>query len=200
MNVYDILERVIRGLPFTGDRATAANPSTVFFKDAFAALVAERTRIEAGLLQVASLTLTDAQIKALPSTTYELIAAPGEGQIIVPVAGFVEVNTVGAYTISGSPSLTFGWGSQMKQALSIVDTAFPLRNATRSFVNLGPVVSAPTLGDWAGYVIATPYTSDLRNLALNIADWELGPDPYTDGNPQNSLRATVWYRVVNALL
>ena len=62
---------------------------------------------ESGLLLSKTVTLTNAQIKALPTTKVEIVAAPGAGKQIVLLGGLLKVDTTaGAYTnVDGTNSI-----------------------------------------------------------------------------------------------
>lgn len=64
-------------------------------------------------VQVATLTLADADILALPTTPLEIIPAPGAGKVLVPSSAFAWCDTTaGVYTnIDPLAQLGFGWDS-----------------------------------------------------------------------------------------
>jgi hypothetical protein len=73
-------------------------------------------------LSIATVTLTDAQIKALPTTPIQVVAAPGASKMIVVVSSMWALDaTHGAYTNLAGMSLALGYG------------AWPLPQATNSY-------------------------------------------------------------------
>lgn len=141
-------------------------------------------------LKSATVTLTDAQIKLLPTVAVQVVAAAGPGKVLFPVQWFMLVDfRGGAYTnrdaaISG-PNL--GWSNvEWAQVFSTPDS-----------VNI-----LTTIANRVG-----AYQSLFANAWDNISDWDntpltLGIDNgatgnLTGGNAANTLRITVFYLEVS---
>ena len=108
-------QRAADALDGLGDSPTAdeARAVTDDFEstDVMAALAAR------GGLSSAALTLTNAQILALPTTAREIVAAPGEGKLHVCVSAVMVLDaTNGAYSDFDLFSLFVNYGTTWKQA------------------------------------------------------------------------------------
>lgn len=144
-----------------------------------------------------SVTLTDAQIKALPTTPVEIVPAQGAGTLIAPLWGRVRLNTAaGGYTIVGNPL----W--------QLVHMASPFPIEASGFVNAlsantAGILSAP-IPDLSSFNAEEEYLSwglsgdeDAReNVGLGIADVYNGLSDYTGGNAANTMKVTVLYTVI----
>ena len=137
----------------------------------------------------ATVTLTDAQIKALPTTQVGIVAAPGAGKVLFPVQWLIVADTrAGAYTnldaaISG-PNL--GWPSEPAQLFSAAASAVILTtvaNKISAWENL-----ADSGGDNLGNLEDQP-------LVIGIGNGASGN--LTGGNAANSLQVTVFYLEVS---
>jgi hypothetical protein len=148
---------------------------------------------------VASVELTDAQIKALPSQPVEVVAAPGAGKVIMPIACFVKANcNAGAYLLDADSS----WMLVIDQSVKI---SCPLRvegllnNAGTQVGKFMFPQAYPGSGTFSGYV--ETYNEGLvaatENLPLYIIDSLGGVSDYTGGNAANTLKVTVYYVVVD---
>lgn len=147
--------------------------------------------------------LTDAQIKALPTTPFEILPTPGEGKMIKYVSGMMVLDTVaGAYTNVGATTasgyyLTYEGGADASNynMLSIFYQAGQLR-----FV---PNISTPFNKNPDGNLLDTfTLVSNVvnKNLTLSVynddgADNDAGD--FTGGHADNTLEVTVFYSIVN---
>lgn len=148
----------------------------------------------------ASVTLTDAQIKALPTTPVELVAAPGAGKILLILSAFMLLDTsAGAYTnvnaaATGGVDIGGAYGNFMQvldpaglvPALEGTDVlAFKLDTAV--YISGDQVynnVAAYTVGDY----VNTPIIIDLENSS---------DGNFTGGNAANTLKVTALYTIID---
>lgn len=151
-----------------------------------------------------SVTLTNAQIKALPTTPIVLAAAPPAGFLIQPLLATLFAKTAsGAYTnIDAAGSLNVAADIF---ALGYVpnDVAITTGSATRltdllggtgnKTVNLTPYVDTESMDGWGnvGVVGSTPAPT-----ALTIAIDNGGSGVLTGGNAANTLTVIVLYVVI----
>lgn len=147
-----------------------------------------------GILHQATVTLTDAQIKALPTTAITLVAAPGANKVILPVAVVAVVNTAaGAYTTNDATwTLTTGDATyaSLPVPMSNVLSGTTPRNVHFTLTDHG--IGG---GDYEGALIGTGIPS--ANAALKVIDDYLGASDYTDGHPTNTAKVSVAYLVLD---
>jgi len=140
-----------------------------------------------GLMRQATLSLTNAQIKAIHTTQINIIPNPGPGRIIVPTAAWFLLDTVAAvYAVAGSAALqlittTGGWAwfnltgfdAYLEQA-ALSTYIMPLnQSVSDSFVN---------------------FYADIAEQGIDV--WLTGANP-TLGNAANYLRVSVTYYIIN---
>jgi hypothetical protein len=141
--------------------------------------------------------LTDAQIKALPTTAIELVPAPGADKIIVPIAGFVILDTTaGLYVASGDASWQLLLGSQEFSGL-LQPTIFTTDAGILFFWFPLPFMGTGA-GPAAGYLVTSGETgAGVINQPVRIKDDYNGVADYTGGNAANSMTVTVLYTIVD---
>lgn len=131
---------------------------------------------------VASVTLTDAQIKALPTTPVQIMAAPGANKVInvINIFNYLDA-TAGAYgnITNAEPSTYYdGTGGNISFGGDL-----DMENPVKSFV----IQPLPGILD---------ITEDAINKGV-MYYLENGASNYTGGNAANTLKVTVYYTVVD---
>jgi hypothetical protein len=152
-----------------------------------------------GALLSASVTLTNAQILTLPTTAVEIVPAPGDNKIIVPVACTVVLDTTGGvYTAAAGSSMVLV--SDNGNYLSgVILTQSDLQNAHKYFYMLPVPFLQLASGDFANVIksLSGNQLSNFINSALLIKDDYDGVADYTGGNASNTLKVTVYYIVLD---
>ncbi len=156
-------------------------------------------------------TLTDAQIKALPTTPVTLIAAPGAGKLLVFHGALIKKSTAaGAYTNLSLPA------TQPLVAIYISNMSnptAPLGNSSASTPNLTlltALMAADTNGFWITpsaniyYSAGNAFIESSQNYATTDINTTLiikatnGAGNFTGGNAANTWVVTVFYSIINA--
>lgn len=146
-----------------------------------------------------TVTLTDAQIKTLP-TRVAIIPAPGAGKVLLPLSTALYFDWTANYTnIAGTAKLRLEYDSQ-------TDASCRLDQATWSAVtgllssSEDTVAFLPALVEGeAGGSNTGPWNlaADLVNQGLVIYLFNAGAGALTGGNAANTLKVTVLYTVVS---
>ena len=134
----------------------------------------------------ATVTLTDAQIKALPTTAIDVVPAQGANTVIAPVLVTVITNLVTAYTNRANSLLIVSYQKPSGTPISFAETL------STSI----PLVAATGLGFITPASFGTSQRTDIDNRALQIRADNLGAGDFTGGNASNAMKVTVLYTVV----
>lgn len=158
-------------------------------------------QLQAPVVLSRTVTLTDAEIKALPTTGIEVIPAPGAGKAIYLMGAFLQSDfTAGVYIDSGTGDESL----VLLAATNYLSNLFTswsgvLTSGTKqsSYINSGFV--EPGAGSFTGEVVnpLRVASSDIENAAVIIKDDFNGVPDYTGGNAANTLDVTVFYTIVN---
>jgi len=150
-----------------------------------------------GAVLSTSVTLTDAQIKANPSTAIEVVPAPGADKVILFMGGVALWSiSGGAYTGVDATSRYFlTYGDWLHEASTV---AKPPTNATNriDILTQGPYVLGQV--DWEDYLTSNPTSAGLFivNEPLKVY-MSNGSGDLGGGNAANTLKVTVYYVVVD---
>jgi hypothetical protein len=136
-----------------------------------------------------TVTLTNAQIKALPSTDVEIVPAPGTGKVIQYVSVRASIDaSAGDYTNVHADANFF--------LQYVGGTAFTLAAEDFWYHPGGPALSGYFQSDES--VGPGLYNlSDYENRAIATNANNSGQGDFTGGNAANSLTITVWYGVMD---
>ncbi len=157
--------------------------------------------------------LTNAQIKALPTTGIQVVAPQGAGMVANPIAVFYRFKfSGGAYTNINttyadlriqwqSPAYAYAAGyivNDNSTSPGLGDISSIFGNAQDRFV-----ATAPLAGADSGYVVTSGQsivvqTSGVSNQGLYVGMDNNGSGNLTGGNAANSLTVTILYAVVDA--
>jgi hypothetical protein len=145
--------------------------------------------------------LSDAEIKALPTTPIQLIPAPGAGKVIVPINAFVSITPwVANYTninanaqlYMADPAENFNITTVLKQSNGNgVGNTLAWGEASVGLINQKQIVSGVTLVSNSGWNLADGENQPLMLFAANG-----GSGNFTGGDPGNVLKVTVSYMIV----
>jgi hypothetical protein len=160
------------------------------------------------ILRWTSTTLTDAQIKALPTTPITLVSAPGSGKRIKVIGAALRVDsTAGAYTnidatYSAIAVYYLGDFSQWATAGVVDDSTATPSLARRTTLSGGTGIGSADLPPYVdiftqGWTVPNIVGSGVsENKALAIAADNDGTGNFTGGNAANTLRVDVTYLVL----
>lgn len=157
-----------------------------------------------GAILKSTTALTDAQIKALPTTPITLIAAPGASKITFPIAAFLRMHWVADYAnIDAGAIVQILSGTQNVMNQLLETAGSPVSGL---LAGGGPDGTSGWIGAQSRslavptafhYGISYLYDSDIANKPLNIAADNQGAGNFTGGNAGNVLTVTVLYTVID---
>lgn len=158
----------------------------------------------ASLIHQAMATLTDAQIKALPTTWPEIIAAPGIGKLVVltsailfhsggtDVGLFESIYTNGSLDFPSS-SLYLAYGADFQLATYLIDPAI-LRFLGRIAISIPAIDGLFTGG--GGVAAAQADSDNVLNQPIQLVCYNTAGN-FTGGHPNNRLHVSVAFVVLN---
>lgn len=146
-------------------------------------------------------TLTNAQIKALPTTGVELIPVPGDNRVLIPTyaLGRIITGSSGAYTLDPFASLSLLWlGGAYASTPTQIGSLFGTNDLDRIIKFFFPETFVPDSGNFQGYPNAGGHElSQVENKSIIIKDDWMGVADYTGGHVNNSLRVSIGYVIYN---
>jgi hypothetical protein len=174
----------INGVSFSG---TAAQLKTQLLSDIFT------NQSIAVIPYTKKVVLTDAQIKALPTTAIELVAAPGAGKLIKVISADAIIDTTaGGYVVDTNCRWQLFLGTQEITGLAQPELA--LATTPGIYFLPFPEFAAPGSGGDAGYLVTTSKSvTSMVNQPLKIKDDFNGVADYTGGNAANTVSVIVYY-------
>jgi len=160
-------------------------------------------------LRKATVTLTDAQIKALPTTGIELVQAPGDLKLINPISMVLHLAdwTADYSNIHASSIISAVLGSAGAVFLPIRELV--VSGVSSLLAGGGPdgtvafsmlkfnAIAGGTYSQTGFAALTGPYESDVVNQALSLTCNNQGSGNFTDGNAAQSLRVTTYYTIVD---
>lgn len=144
----------------------------------------------------ASVTLTDAQIKALPTTPVEIVAAPGAEKIMIGVGATLITNFTEVYTNLGATSLIQNLTASMTPIRAFTNV---LETTSRTVISIGSKSNSnETIGSYAStraysFAVNGPWQIYAENSGEAFEP--LGD--FTGGNAANTLTVSVLYAILN---
>lgn len=157
-----------------------------------------------GAISAATATLTNAQVLALPTTPVQVIAAPGSGLLLFPIAGVLSLTWVADYTnIDATAEIFVGWPNASHlsfEGLALSEAVASDVSGLLGFGEGGIGVAlfqqrAPGTGATFGAAgIDDPPVMVDQPISIFAINGALGN--FTGGNAGNSLSVTVFYATV----
>lgn len=147
---------------------------------------------------VATVTLTNDQIKALPTTPFELVAAPGAGKVLAFFGAVVVFDcTAGVYTNdNGYDARLYIVGYQLVSNSVFIPEINDSSNVR--YVQISPV-SVPDGNDPPLFNVNTVYNLiAMENAPLQLGCLNFDPaQNFTGGNAANTCSVTTFYAIVD---
>jgi hypothetical protein len=140
--------------------------------------------------------LTDAQIKALPTTGIELVAAPGAGKLIVLLHAHATIDTTaGGYTVDSNCRWQLFLGT--KEITGLAQPELTLSTTPGLGILSFPDLAAVGVAGDGGYFVTSPKdVASMINQPLRIKDDYNGVADYTGGNPANTVTVVVYFAII----
>jgi hypothetical protein len=147
----------------------------------------------------ASVTLTDAQIKALPTTGVEVVPAPGAGKAILCQSAVLDYDISVAYTADTDASVSIYRAGTSSNATFLGLTQPVLGGTGRYFMMLpGParaIIADTGTFAYTAHIDQLTTIENMENKGLVVQDREGGVADYTGGDAANTLTVTVYYSI-----
>jgi hypothetical protein len=156
-------------------------------------------QLQSPVVLSATVTLTDAEIKALPTTYKQIVPAPGAGKMLNFISSIINLDaTAGAYTNIITDGLLFvGHDDYLSEASCFANMP---TGASKNISSLtASTISNSTYAGYLGYAIAVinNYSfTDLENKPLKLHAINTEGD-FTGGNAANTLQITVYYTITD---
>lgn len=157
-------------------------------------------------LYSASATLTDAQIKALPTVNgglgYEIVPAPGAGKMLLFITGIVSCDTTGGPydNFAGLATAYFGLTGSQESSLAIPQSNFNLYDWL-TYGSPAFIVFSPNLDLDVPTSLLTPVPAQaldgLANASLKFLINNVGEGDLTGGSAANSMKITAIYTIID---
>jgi hypothetical protein len=144
-------------------------------------------------LQSRRVVLTNAQIKTLPTTTVEVVPAPGLGKALLFMRALLDPSYTAGYTNIGDAGASTLWLSDTL-AVSRVTVDKPLQNAIADDPSNARITTLAPRGDGLDQLAPN---SPLRLEAYNSDANGNNIGAFTGGDPANTLTVAVFYLTVD---
>jgi hypothetical protein len=152
-----------------------------------------------GLIRIAQAVLDNDEIKALPITAIEIIAAPGPHKIIFPIAAFLYLDWTADYSNINAASflhllnagLTSILSSGIETTINSVTGLFALGETAFLSAAIQQGVVPPNIGANIGAL------ADIINGNLQLKMNNRGDGPMTGGDAGNTLTVTIIHTLLD---
>lgn len=146
-----------------------------------------------GLL-TATVTLTDAQIKSLPSQPVQVVTAPGAGKYVQPLYAHAVLDVSAVYDMDAGARWQLFNGD--RENTGFVVPALSPSDVGKHLLQFPPFCGPDTQNNYL-YSGAYRRVEWFDDQPLNVADLYNGVPDYTGGDPANMLTVTVAYLVLD---